>query len=179
MCFHCCFCDFNWQTFWTAIGAIGVITGIGYAALQVRLQVWIKLQQLFTEDDFTKARGAVYKLLNEDILIDENIDILQYSFKDDSIKDDIKTVCRKMDEFCHLSSYFPIIKYWWNPIGIAWGLLEGVVRYEREQVDWDKKWEAFEKIGNKCLAKFSLDDNETEDFKKRADKIKNLFIKEN
>ena len=133
------------------------------------MQVWINLQKIFTEDKFTEARSNVFKSLDTDISELSNNDI-------NDLKENIKIVCRKMDEFCHLKSFFwkrKIIKYWWNPVGKAWGLLQPVVRLEREETRWPKKWEAFEYMGNKCLPMFSMD--EKSEFAEKAKEIISLF----
>lgn len=172
MCLSCCFCEYNWQTFWTAIGAIGVTAGLVYTGHQIRLRVWINLQQIFTKDEFTKARSNVCnKLLDISLSSITDKDIID-------LKKDIKEVCRRMDEFCHLGRYFSedkILRYWGNPIGKAWGLLQEFVTWERERTRWPKKWEAFEDMGRKCLAKFTPEVITEYDFNNKAEKIRKIL----
>ena len=155
--FDCCFCDINWQTFWTAVGALVTIGGIIYAVVQLRSQVFNNLQRIFTDYRFAEARKNVFNML-----IEKDHEKITYPIIS-KLEDDIGIICRKMDEFCHrtpLVSDREKIELWWNPIGKAWGLLQGVVEYEREKAHWNKKgskkkkWREFENMGQKCLLAF-------------------------
>lgn len=180
MYFDCCFCDFNWQTFWTAIGAITAIVGIVIGGSQWQVQAFNNLQRIFTDYKFAEARKNVFNKLIETAPEHINDKIIG------ELEDYIGIICRKMDEFCHptpLVSDREKIERWWNPIGKAWGLLQGVVEYEREKAHWTKgkkKWREFERMGEKCLDKFPdklPEDKKLEDFKFRdkAKKIKEYF----
>ena len=95
MYLYCCFWKFDLQTLITCLGVFVAIIAIWFAGYHLRLQVWILLQKIFTEKDFTIARSTVFNLYRKDMPDEFN----KY------ITDAIKMVCRKMDEFCHITPF--------------------------------------------------------------------------
>ena len=135
------------QTFWTAIGAgsafFGALT-IFLARKQLLFNVWLKAQEIFTKDEFTKARGVV----------------LSYyptppTEWNESEKKDAFFVCRRMDEIARLAPYLGknrFLKTYYDPLGKCWVVLEKLVKKERELCGWKNKWNEFEALGKKAVS---------------------------
>lgn len=142
----------QWSTFWTAFGALATLAAVGgilLAGRQLRFDAWIRVQEIFVERKFVKARGRVFRHLRPE------------SSRWDS--EDQKAgleVCRKMDDVCRLALYFSLIPFrgkrvflevFGDPLGKSWALLEPLVMVERRFVDWQSKWNAFQQLGRAAL----------------------------
>lgn len=142
------FIFFEWSTIWSAVSAIATACGVGgifYAGRQLRFQGWLKAQEVFTDDGFTRSRGQLFERLND----------RDRPWTDDEKSNGLK-VCRKMEELAALARYFPkktILREWGDPLAKAWVLLEPLVQEERSKSKWNEKWYAFEKLGKKALDK--------------------------
>lgn len=157
--------------FWTAVGAIATVltfSAVFFAARQLQLEAWLKAQEIFTKDDFTKAMGKVFSHLSNDSSRWEQED-----------QEAGLIVCRGMDEFCHLAPYFgftksegekKVLDVWDDPIGKSWVLLEALVMKERKKVKWNTKWNAFDDLGRKAFLRFSKD--KQKEPKETADRLK-------
>ncbi len=139
---------FEWSTFWSAVSAIATAVGAAVVFLvrrQLRFEGWLKAQEVFTEDEFTRSRGQLFARLDDH----------DRPWTDDEKRNGLK-VCRKMEELAALASYFPkktILREWGDPLAKAWVLLEPLVREERITSNWKDKWHAFEKLGKEALHK--------------------------
>jgi len=143
-------------TFWTAVGALATIAaafGIYLAGVQLRFDAWLKAQEIFVDEKFTKARGRVFRHLGS-----------QPASLDLEDQEAGMLVCRRLDEFCRLAPYFAIhkskardvvLEVWDVPLGRLWGLLAPLVRAERDKVDWQKKWNSFQDLGGVALSRLS------------------------
>jgi len=137
-----------WSTVWTAIGAIATVFaagGILLALKQMRFDAWLKAQEIFTNDEFVKARTFVFSHFDNP--------------KDPwpEIKgENEKTVCRKMDEMAYLKGAIgckKMFRVWGHPIAKAWLLLEPTVNTDRITSHWDEKWCTFAAVGRKAVGK--------------------------
>jgi len=137
---------FPWGTFWSVLSALATVvsaTAIVFAAQQLKFQAWLKVQEIWTAD--RDLRNWVFTKKGP------------YSAGD---MDQARDACRRLDEFAHLANYLgPIpwlgtrttLKVWGEPIAKLWLLLEPVVLQERAGTRWEKKWQAFEKLGSKAI----------------------------
>jgi len=131
------------ETFFSALTALftGLASlGIFLARKQLRYDAWVKAQDIFNDDEFRKARTALFACLDTpgSSCTIENAEI----------------VCRKMNELCHLAEFLGerrILINWGNPLAKAWHLLGAFVDDEIKQSNWEHKWRAFQKIGKKAL----------------------------
>jgi hypothetical protein len=117
------------------------------AVCQLYLSIWLKSQELFTDKDFTEARGVVLSHYWQ-----ENKEWTE----EDNEKKRRELVCAKMDELARLRPFISetkILETWDDPIGKCWHVLEEFVKEERQQTGWDVKWKAFEDVGQKALAR--------------------------
>ena len=67
-------CDLANGTYWTAVGSIAsiisaiaallVLSTVAIAAKTLRFEAWMKIQSLFAEAEFTKARGELFQRLD-------------------------------------------------------------------------------------------------------------------
>jgi hypothetical protein len=136
----------EWSTIWTAVGSLASVASagaIGFAVYQLRFDAWLKAQEIFTDDDFVKARGAVFGYFDNTT---QPWPPIQGS---DALK-----VCRKMDEMAHLSRAVGrgrMLAVWGHPITKAWLLLEPTVKQERTTAKWDEKWQAFEVLAGEAV----------------------------
>lgn len=138
---------FEWNTFWTAVGAVATavgVTAIAFAVRQLRFDAWLKAQEVFTAKEFVDARAAVFAHYDDPANPWPQVG-----------GDAPLMLCRKMNELAHL---MPSVgrsnaEEWADPIGKAWLLLEPTVRMEREKSNWQKKWTAFEDKGKAALKK--------------------------
>ncbi len=135
---------FPWTTLLAALTAL--FTGVGaatviFAARQLKLSAWLKLQEIWTADDFVEDRDWVLNHTGP------------WSPEE---KKRAKDVCRRLDEFAHLVPYLGLtsrrgttqaLRYWADPFGRCWRALEDVVREEQRQVAWYRKWKGFEDLG--------------------------------
>lgn len=100
--------DSGFSTFWTAIGALFTAVGavaVIFAARRLDFNAWVKAQEIFTQPDFTAARGVVLPRYRTDRLAPWTA----------SEKDQAKLVCRKMDEFARLLPFLrrPLVLKTW------------------------------------------------------------------
>ncbi len=157
--------------FWTAFEAVATTfmgVAVFVAVRQLQLEAWIKAQEIFTKDDFIKARGTVFSHLSNAGSCWEQKD-QEAGF----------IVCRGMDEFCHLAPYFAfskiegqkkVLDVWDDPIGKSWALLEPLVMEERKKVKWDKKWKAFKELG--CAAFRQLSEEKQKELEETSNRLK-------
>jgi hypothetical protein len=133
-------------TAWTALGAIATTLGAGaivVAARQLRFQAYLKAQEIWTDVEFTAARGRVLARFDDgrlDWTDGEEVEALN--------------VCRRMDEFARLIPYLPrktALQVWGVPFARAWFVLRPVVDRERTKCAWPEKWCAFEELGRLAL----------------------------
>lgn len=130
------------DTFWAAIEALATVVaavGIVFAAGQFRFEAWNKCQEVFTQPEFTEARGRIFAHLKSPAP----------EWSDDDLTAG-RIVCGKMDELCRLARFFgkkKMLKVWGNPIAKSWTLLEWMVVKERRDTGWGEKWAAFEDLG--------------------------------
>jgi len=135
--------DSGFATFWTAIGSIFTAVGavaVIFAAMKLDFNAWVKAQEIFTQTDFTEARGVVLPRYRTGKSV-------PWTPAD---KDKAMIVCRKMDEFARLIPFLRrpfVLKTWYDPIGKCWDVLEGIVLQEQQDCDWPEKWAAFEQLG--------------------------------
>ncbi|MBI4931022.1 MAG: hypothetical protein HY841_09690 [Bacteroidetes bacterium] len=176
-----CFCDcINWQTFWTAVGAIAATVGLYGLWYGQRLKTWNECQNIFTDPVFLVARTILLKLIPENDNMEIELPVLnrrnlkslrdgfgitdyKTNYSNEERKEILQTIayylCGQMDKFCHLAPSVGVLPFtgedkmiavWWNPIGKLWWLLEDVVQHERDRLHSTKKWDEFENIGKKC-----------------------------
>src|SRR5215216_3683140 len=146
----------EWSTFWTALGAfatLAAVLSILVAARQLRFEAWLRAQEIFVDPKFVEARGRVFSHLKPPPR--------DWDAKDQEAGFE---VCRRIDDFCRLAPYLSftksrgrqtVLQVWGDPLGKAWGLLSPLVVAERNFVDWQTKWDAFEILGNAALERFS------------------------
>ena len=139
-------------TIWTAVGALATVTaafGIFFAGRQLRFAAWAKTQEIFVEEKFVKARGRVFKHLQQPTL-EWNVEAQDAGFQ----------VCRRMDEVCRLAPYFAFtpwtaqktfLEVFDDPLAKSWAPLQPLVIAERDMVGWKTKWDSFEKLGGAAL----------------------------
>ncbi len=143
----------DWTLFWSAVSAIATVVAaiaavVGTIAIfsamsQLRFQAWLEAQEIWTADDFTKARGRVFARLdtgNTEWTEEEKAEALD--------------VCRKMDKFAGLIPYLPkrtALRIWGVPFANAWLILAPVVENERKKA-WPEKWDNFKQLGESALA---------------------------
>src|SRR2546426_9529767 len=108
----------DWNTIWTAVGAlatIAAVVAVYFAGRQLRLDAWLKAQEVWVGDEFTKARGRVFRHLRG-----------PEASWDREDQEAGLLVCRRTDEFCRLSPYFAVFEYrareevlkvWDDPLG--------------------------------------------------------------
>ena len=145
-------------TAWSAIGAIASVIaaiaagiacfGIFYAARQLRFTAWLRAQEIFVDERFTRARGTVLRRFGKAGA--------EWTQSDD---EDGKTVCRRMDELCRLAPFLKekkLLEIWCDPLAKSWSVLATRVRAERDLVGWNTKWDAFEDLGMKAQEKLGL-----------------------
>lgn len=136
------------DTFWSAVSALATVAGavaIVFAARQLRFEAWVKAQEIWVSDDFTRARGKVFARL-------DNLESLRgpWTPEDKTIG---LNVCRRCDEFVRLAPYLGrrrMLSVWGEPLAKAWVVLEPLVNEER-RVAWPAKWDAFESVGQSAL----------------------------
>jgi hypothetical protein len=138
-----------WNVLVSAIGAFFAALatgGIFIAARQLRLDAWVKAQEIFTNPDFIKARAGVFQ---------------SQSRGTRPLEKDASEVCRRMDELARIVPFLSYrrgraekkaLRAWDDPIGKAWHALEAFVSEERGKTGWTTKWEAFERLGKKSWA---------------------------
>ena len=144
--------------FWTAIGALATVGAIGAIVLtarQLQFDAWVKAQEIWTDDDFTNARGRLFRFLRNGDATWQQQD-----------QDDSRLVCRKTDEFARIVPYLAltkgggvrrVLKVWADPIAKSWAILKPFVLSEREETNWSSKWDAFEALGEKAVHRLSVD----------------------
>lgn len=136
----------EWSTVWAAVSAgAGVASAIGIrlAVSQLRFDAWLKAQEVFTSDDFVKARASIFA----------HFDNAQNPFPPTKGEEALR-VCRKMNELAHLSGAVGrdrMLSAWGNPVAKAWLLLEPTVKEERTVSAWDKKWSQFQTLGEEAM----------------------------
>ncbi len=142
----------QWSTFWTAFGALATMVAvftIFFAGRQLRLDAWVRVQEIFVKRNFVNARTRVFRHLHDPHLV--------WDAKDEEAG---LEVCRRMDEVCRLADYFSFIPYigkrkflkvFEDSLGKSWALLRLLVMAERDKVEWNTKWDAFEKLGGAAL----------------------------
>lgn len=139
----------KYDTFWSAVSAIFTVVaafGVFFAARQFRFDAWVKAQEIFTDEEFVKARERVFPCLENP--------------NSSCTREDALLICRKMDEFAHLAPFLSIlsilgrnkaIKFWGNPIAKAWHLLGPFVKQKQDEFGWKTKWAAFQHLGEKAI----------------------------
>ena len=136
----------EWSTIWEAVGSVATVVGaggIGFAVYQLRFDAWLKAQEVFTSDEFVKARTAIFAHFDDPV-----------QPWPDPHSEDAKKVCRKMDEMAHLLPFVgrqKMLRGWSNPIAKAWLLLEPTVNEDRRTSHWDEKWKAFAELGAEAV----------------------------
>ena len=154
----------QWITFWTAVGAVAMVLGaiatsaavlgILIAARQLRFEAWLKAQEVWVQKDFVRARGRIFSHITKPH--DWDADDQEAALE----------VCRRMDEFCRLAPYFSftesrgdeiVLDVWHNPLGKSWLLLQPLVVTERDVVEWQTKWDAFEHLGKAAAGRLTDD----------------------
>lgn len=186
MCIYCCYCDFDWQTFLTAIGTIVTIIGAILGCIQWGAQNFATLDDIYTEDKFHDARTKLFKLWKKKITGNDFESFLnslimsgELEKSDRLTKDDISTVARRMNQVCFPRPFVSedrIIKTWGTPIGKAWGLLQKYIQHEsgKQKSKLSVKWKEFEKIGKKCFEKIIQD--LSEDDKKNIETMASIIL---
>jgi len=129
----------------TVVGIIGSVAavvgavGVFYAARQLRLQAWLKAQDIWCAPGFRKNRGKIFALLKKPGQ--------SWTEEEKAVGCD---VCRRIDELACLAPDLPrqkMLAAWGNPIAELWRGLSHLVREERESHKWPKKWDAFKNLG--------------------------------
>lgn len=134
------------EIFWAAVGAIFTAVSSGaiiFAIRQLRFDAWLKAQEIWTSDEFTKLRGNIYSRLENS----------EQDWSSEMEKEAL-TVCRRMDEFARLIPYLPkrtALEIWGIPFAKAWLILEPIVKKERIKTAWEQKWSGFEELGRSAL----------------------------
>lgn len=138
----------NWNLLFGAVTAVSAAAGstaIIIAVLQLRFSSWLKAQEVFTEPEFTKARGVVLpRYWRGD----------QHWTKEDM--ESAKLVCRRMDELARLVPFISerkVLETWDDPIGKCWSVLNDMVKKEQQTCNWPEKWVAFQTLGAKALVR--------------------------
>lgn len=142
-----------------AIGTLAAVVGaaaILIAARQLRFNSWLKVQEIFTDEKFVKARGNVYSKLPG-----------RAEQSDKNWTDDDFLVCRKMDELARLAPYLGlfgsgrklIIETWKDPLAKSWIVLRPLVKEEQER--WPEKWKAFEEFGKEAAKQLGLKEEQS------------------
>lgn len=146
--------DTSSEVLWTGVGAIAtVVTAFAavaglitiYLALrQLRFNAWLRAQEIWTKEDFVKARGLIFSRLDGQ---------MNEEWTDAERKEGLE-VCRRMDEFARLAPYLTqkkMLQVWSVPFAEAWFVLQPVVKKERDKCRWQNKWDAFERVGRAAL----------------------------
>lgn len=127
----------------TAVSSFITVCTIIFAVWQLRFTAWLEAQKIFTDKDFTAARGVVlahYWQSDKEWANDD--------------KEKVKLVCAKMDELARLIPFISekrVLETWDDPMGKCWHVLEDFVIKERKTTKWDVKWKAFEDVGRKAF----------------------------
>jgi hypothetical protein len=150
---------FRGQTpdFGTAIGELllVIVLGVGeilaffalrHTAKQREFEWWLKALDIWMDSKFGESRGRLFGRVQNPSLPWTPSD------KDDAIK-----VIHEMDRFARLIPFLgteKMLDTFDDPIAKAWIVLESIVMEERTGIaNWSKKWDAFEQIGRRALAK--------------------------
>jgi hypothetical protein len=127
----------------TLIGLIAIVFTLRATVNQLRFGAWLKIQQIWTNEEFTNARGRLFARLDNPKRIWTKEE-----------KDEALWICQKMDEFAGLVIRFldmkDILEIWYDPVGKTWFLLRPVVQEERQGIGWSTKWERFEDLGERA-----------------------------
>lgn len=149
----------NW---WAGIGALATVAaavGIVLAVKQLRFNAWLKAQEIFVDEKFVEARGRIFRHLEPQAFTWDSDD-----------QDAGLLVCRRLDELSRLAPYFAfrksrgrevVLEVWAVPLGRLWGLLDPLVDAERDKVNWQTKWNAFEELGGEALRRLSPKEQHT------------------
>ena len=157
----------NWWAGVSALATVAAAVGIVLAIKQLRFDAWLKAQEIFVHDDFTNARGRIFRHLQQ---TSANWDL------EDRIAGML--VCRRLDELCRLTPYFAfrkrqarnvVLDTWVVPLGRLWALLAPLVAAERDKVAWQQKWNAFEVLGREALCRLSSERSTLDAIAKRLE----------
>jgi hypothetical protein len=127
------------------VGEFIAFLELRYVARDRDFHTWLKAQDVWTDKEFVKRRGAIFKRL----------DNLNAPWSADEISE-AKETCRKMDEFAHLVPFLGVKKVlavWDDPLAKAWVVLQEIVEKERTSTKWKEKWMGFSTIGQDALDK--------------------------
>lgn len=144
------------QTFWTALGAIAALVaaiGVFIAARQIKFTGWLRAQEIFTHQDFIRARKDILQYFGYEGEIASRIG--------EADEESAKFVCRKMDELACLKPFLgkhKILDAWGFPLGKSWMILEPTVLKVREIDSHPRKWIAFQRLGEAAKKKLHLED---------------------
>ena len=146
----------RFQTFWSAVGTIAAVIAaiatvialriIFLARQQLDFDAWLKIQEIWTNTEFTQARRRLFTRLDNPAKLWTSEE-----------KQEALSTCAKMNEFSHLVVLFldkrKMLELWDDPVGKAWLILKPLVQEERELVGWPMKWMGFEDLGEQALTK--------------------------
>jgi hypothetical protein len=127
------------------VGEFIAFLELRYVARDRDFHTWLKAQDVWTEKEFVKRRGVIFKRL----------DNLNAPWSDEETNE-AKETCRKMDEFAHLAPFLgvkKVLSVWDDPLAKAWVVLREIVEKERETTKWREKWIGFSTIGQEALDK--------------------------
>jgi len=127
------------------VGEFIAFLELRYVARDRDFHTWLKAQDVWTQKEFVKRRGEIFKRL-------EN---LNAPWSDEETNE-AKETCRKLDEFAHLAPFIgvkKVLSVWDDPLAKAWIVLREIVEKEREMTKWREKWIGFSTIGQQALDK--------------------------
>ena len=140
----------DWTFYFTGLGAVAAFiaaVGVWWAARTFKFNTWLKAQEIYTDDEFTKSREAILSGYPV-VLQNPNDDYKKHALR----------VCRKMDELAWLRHYGlsdrKILEAWGLQMGKAWVVLEEVIR-EQQSVH-EKKWGNFEYLADIAIRENNL-----------------------
>ena len=140
----------------TGLGAIAAIIGAGgilWAVRSFKFNTWLAAQKIYMDQEFYEARKTVLSKFPFD---EKNPPTFSGAKEDQAL-----FVCRKMDEFAHLTSYVgeeKIIEVFGSPMGKAWMILKETVKKECGRASHPKKWDAFKHLAEKAIGKHNLEE---------------------
>lgn len=116
----------------------------------LRLDAWLKAQELFTTSVFVKARGVIFRRLDKAVDAPWTPEELEAT----------GLVCRKLDELARLAPLLDrptFLDAWDDPFAKAWFVLRDFVKDEQTKTGWARKWAAFEELGEAACAKLKAE----------------------